>query len=225
MLRFAQHQVFRGVDVDGNGTLDRAEFLKCLRDSGLGFTRRELNLMMTVVDRNNDGVIDYEEFVPVAFNMLLDMVARQLQDVPREEAALREHVKKALNAADRDSITHTEALPLLSGANLGLTLVQVRLRCGCKLLQKHYALAVVQSQLFDVRRCLYQHWCACSGVLGVPQAAAMLLLQPQLSECHEDPATGTYNCEELAEAVAGMVMALGFNQQQLHISSAAVVMR
>jgi hypothetical protein len=30
-----------------------------------------------------------------------------------------------------------------------------------------------------------------------------------VSECHEDPATGTYNCEELAEAVAGMVMALG----------------
>ena len=56
----AHTQVFRASDGDGNGTLDRAEFLKCLRDSGLGFTRRELNLMMTVVDRNNDGLIDYE---------------------------------------------------------------------------------------------------------------------------------------------------------------------
>jgi hypothetical protein len=29
-----------------------------------------------------------------------------------------------------------------------------------------------------------------------------------MSECEEDPAEGTFNCEELAEAVAGMVMAM-----------------
>eukprot|EP00611_Tribonema_gayanum_P020589 TRINITY_DN377_c0_g1_i5.p1 TRINITY_DN377_c0_g1~~TRINITY_DN377_c0_g1_i5.p1 ORF type:complete len:536 (-),score=229.31 TRINITY_DN377_c0_g1_i5:30-1637(-) len=156
-LEASIREVFRGVDVDGNGTLDRAEFLKCLRDSGLGFTRRELNLMMTVVDRNNDGVIDYEEFVPVAFNMLLDMVARQLQDVPREEAALCDHVRAVLRADEQQRISHTDAIQCIMGANLGLPLVQVH--------------------------------------------AAM-------SECKEDPSEGTFNCEELAEAVAGMVMAI-----------------
>lgn len=40
-------QIFRGADGDGSGALDRAEFLRCLKESGLGFTRRELNLILS----------------------------------------------------------------------------------------------------------------------------------------------------------------------------------
>ena len=46
-LESSIQQIFRDADVDGSGGLDRAEFLRCLRESGLGFTRRELNLTMS----------------------------------------------------------------------------------------------------------------------------------------------------------------------------------
>lgn len=40
-------EIFRGADGDGSGALDRAEFIRCLKESGLGFTRRELNLILS----------------------------------------------------------------------------------------------------------------------------------------------------------------------------------
>ncbi len=39
--------IFRGADGDGSGALDRSEFIRCLKESGLGFTRRELNLILS----------------------------------------------------------------------------------------------------------------------------------------------------------------------------------
>jgi hypothetical protein len=50
---------------------------------------------------------------------------RVLQDVPREEAALRQHVCDALHTHERQRISHTDALESIMRANLGLTLVQV----------------------------------------------------------------------------------------------------
>lgn len=46
-LEDAIQEIFRGADGDGSGALDRAEFLRCLKVSGLGFTRRELNLILS----------------------------------------------------------------------------------------------------------------------------------------------------------------------------------
>lgn len=43
-------EIFRGADGDGSGALDRAEFIRCLKESGLGFTRRELNLILSESD-------------------------------------------------------------------------------------------------------------------------------------------------------------------------------
>ena len=44
--------IFRGADGDGSGALDRAEFIRCLKESGLGFTRRELNLILSAFVRS-----------------------------------------------------------------------------------------------------------------------------------------------------------------------------
>lgn len=46
-LEASIQQIFREADRDGSGTLDRAEFMRCLRDSGLGFTRQELNIILS----------------------------------------------------------------------------------------------------------------------------------------------------------------------------------
>lgn len=44
-LETSIQEIFRNADIDESGGLDRAEFLRCLKESGLGFTRRELNLI------------------------------------------------------------------------------------------------------------------------------------------------------------------------------------
>ena len=47
--------VFQNADADGNGTLDRKEFATCLKDSNLGFTKKEINVLMSEVDLDGDG--------------------------------------------------------------------------------------------------------------------------------------------------------------------------
>ena len=58
------HQLFNRADTEGKGYLDRQQFAKVLKDSDLGFTRREINTLMHQVDENEDGVIEFSEFVP-----------------------------------------------------------------------------------------------------------------------------------------------------------------
>lgn len=48
---------FLKADKDGSGYLDRKEFKECLRGSGLGFTKKEVNIMMSEVDLDGDGRI------------------------------------------------------------------------------------------------------------------------------------------------------------------------
>lgn len=50
-------EIFRGADGDGSGALDRSEFIRCLKESGLGFTRRELNLVLSELDGRNAVVV------------------------------------------------------------------------------------------------------------------------------------------------------------------------
>lgn len=56
-LEASIQQIFRGADVDGNGALNRAEFLRCLKESGLGFTRQELNIILSKC-RTNEPLIE-----------------------------------------------------------------------------------------------------------------------------------------------------------------------
>lgn len=46
-LEASIQQIFRAADGDGSGALDRQEFIRCLKESGMGFTRRELNLILS----------------------------------------------------------------------------------------------------------------------------------------------------------------------------------
>lgn len=60
-------------DEDQSGFLDRQEFKKCLASARLGLTSREINTIMAEVDENEDGVIEYGEFMPLAIELLQSM--------------------------------------------------------------------------------------------------------------------------------------------------------
>ena len=75
--------VFNSADSDGSGALDRKEFARCLKSAELGLTRKEINLLLSEVDADGDGMVTYEEFVPLCFNILVE---RFKDDVLAEQA-------------------------------------------------------------------------------------------------------------------------------------------
>lgn len=51
------------MDDDGSNTLSLPEFQKACRDFKVGITEENVPFLFQVFDKNNDGTIDYQEFV------------------------------------------------------------------------------------------------------------------------------------------------------------------
>jgi len=65
--------LFATYDADNNGTLDPSEFKKCLNETGLlgrPLNAKEVQAVMLGIDENDDGRIDYEEFVNFTLEIL-----------------------------------------------------------------------------------------------------------------------------------------------------------
>ena len=132
--------VFESADVDGSGALDRKEFARCLKSAELGLTRKEINLLLTEADENGDGLISYEEFTPLCFNILVErfkddvLAAAALQS----EDALERLLLEEFEAQEREAFPEEEellgalpfddvkeALKALSEDMLGLSRLQI----------------------------------------------------------------------------------------------------
>ena len=70
--------VFKAADQDGNGTLDPEEFKAFLKEMPLNLTKKETNALILSVDVNGDGLISYEEFLPVFHEIVSDVVTLKL---------------------------------------------------------------------------------------------------------------------------------------------------
>jgi Ca2+-binding EF-hand superfamily protein len=119
--------VFQKADADGNGWLSRKEFTTCIKEADLGFTRKEINVLMSEVDMDDDGKISYDEFVPLCFTLLVEMVSDSLVEAPQEEEELRQFfVDLFSSAADSNGLlNHKQVVHLLKQADLGLTRIQI----------------------------------------------------------------------------------------------------
>ena len=53
---------FEGVDRDGNGVIDEAEFGTLLQALGVGYTYSQVHAAFTDIDRDSNGKIELEEF-------------------------------------------------------------------------------------------------------------------------------------------------------------------
>ena len=91
-LEDMMRNVFEAADADGSGALDRKEFARCLRSAELGLTRKEINLLLTEADENGDGLVSYEEFTPLCFNILVER--------------FKDDVLADINMEDADSLAH-----------------------------------------------------------------------------------------------------------------------
>ena len=123
--------VFAKADVNGDGRLNKNEFRKILKDTGIGFTRKELNSIMHEVDTNDDGVIDYNEFVPIAMSICRDVLARQLVagNLPTKESEAAVFLQSVFASADKNEsgfLPKDSLSQLLTDADLGLSHIQVQ---------------------------------------------------------------------------------------------------
>ena len=216
---------FKKADKDESGYLDRKEFKTCLKNSGLGFTKKEINVMMSEVDLDGDGRITYEEFVPICFSMLVDMMASKMQAPTTEmEEEIYATIVDLFSGSSAEDGSTTEvsksvATTILRDGDLGLTRVQIAAIMSEVKIDKHGMLdytelakscAGVMSSLMDVNR---QRQLADqmreaknqedSGiVLGLSQDQMESSLSASFGELDSE-GTGLLSLEQVAEAVSG----------------------
>lgn len=78
-------QQFDLFDIDGNGSIDCDEFCKILPEVwGLEVSREEVEQLIAKVDSNNDGNVDFEEFINCV-NVLKDMYADKVRNARRNK--------------------------------------------------------------------------------------------------------------------------------------------
>ena len=87
-------EVFKNADKDASGYLDGNEFSACLDDSKLGFSADEIGYLMDSIDTDQDRRIYFEEFVPLCYDLLIELIARAIQENENAEAAQAAAMRK-----------------------------------------------------------------------------------------------------------------------------------
>jgi len=122
------HKMFLSADVNNSGNLDTAEFMACLRGLDLGLTRKEITYIMSEFDTNKDGLISYQEFIPMIFDQLVTLYKDKfLED--HGSLRLQEYLVDILREYDHKGsgkISLSQLREALSLSSLGLTAVQVQ---------------------------------------------------------------------------------------------------
>jgi len=54
---------FKVFDIDGNGTIDEKELRATMKKLGENLSDDDVKAMIKAADKNNDGKVDYEEFI------------------------------------------------------------------------------------------------------------------------------------------------------------------
>jgi len=125
-LEAAALGIFQAADMDNSGMLDRKEFIECLKALDLGMTRKEIQFAMAHVDTNNDGVVSYEEFLPLCFDIFVEIVKDKLLEQSSGGAEMEKHFLTLFEGADSTScgkLSASKMREILGTA--GMTPIQV----------------------------------------------------------------------------------------------------
>ncbi|GAX81847.1 hypothetical protein CEUSTIGMA_g9275.t1 [Chlamydomonas eustigma] len=132
-LEALMRKVFIKADADQSGSLDRKEFRDALKAAKLGLTRRDINLIMSSADTDQDGLISYEEFIPVCFQVLVERFKDEIvtNDILSNQDGLQGMLLQAFQAADQEgtgTLSQTKVKKILedlSYESLGLSTLQL----------------------------------------------------------------------------------------------------
>ena len=81
--------LFKEADTDQSGALSMKEFKEVIRLANLGLSDREVGRLLAEADVTQDGEIDYEEFVPIAVDLVQGLYARMESAAEDEVAAVQ----------------------------------------------------------------------------------------------------------------------------------------
>ena len=96
--------VFRAMDTDNSGTLNRREIRNALKQLGYELLESELDLLITRFDKNNDGLVDYQELV----QELAQESAREIEERKRSTLlnAISNWQERGIDAVFEDILAH-----------------------------------------------------------------------------------------------------------------------
>ncbi|KAJ1471221.1 hypothetical protein T484DRAFT_3538519 [Baffinella frigidus] len=77
--------LFVQADVDKNGVLDRAEFKRLMQEAELGLSASNIKLLYSQADMNEDGCIEYREFIPAAVELIIILQTQRTVAMNKEE--------------------------------------------------------------------------------------------------------------------------------------------
>jgi len=125
--------VFKLADADNSGALDRNEFQQCLKSAELGLTRKEINLLMCEADANADGSIEFAEFVPICFEMMVERHTEEMieNNIIANADELEQYLISGFASVDEDQSGKISlgaartALMAMSRELFGLTKIQI----------------------------------------------------------------------------------------------------
>mmetsp|Transcript_54599 Transcript_54599/g.144273 ORF Transcript_54599/g.144273 Transcript_54599/m.144273 type:complete len:445 (+) Transcript_54599:15-1349(+) len=147
-------ELFVQADKDGNGVLDKKEFKRLLMDADLGLSKKDIKLLYAQADINQDGNIEYREFIPACVELILTLQsfvdADQLRGAEDEEVEgmasdyfyngmskeeIENSLREAFNEADTDGsgyldmnefASYLQSLPLnLTRKEVNMAMVEV----------------------------------------------------------------------------------------------------
>jgi len=95
-------EVFRKADVNGDGHLTMQEFHKCIKEADLGLKRREINALMHRVDADEDGKVTYEEFAPLCFEILTEIMKEELLQARKPASDFEQAMMAVYGSLDAD---------------------------------------------------------------------------------------------------------------------------
>tara|TARA_Y200000002_G_C22206782_1_gene465684 strand:- start:155 stop:385 length:231 start_codon:yes stop_codon:yes gene_type:complete len=71
--------IFTSADTDEKGYLTKIELEKCMRAQDmLSFSEDDLTNLLYAVDKNGSDRIDFQSFVPLCYNVLVEQLARSI---------------------------------------------------------------------------------------------------------------------------------------------------
>jgi len=77
--------LFKEADQDNSGTLEFAEFAQLMATASIGLNSSELQLLLAEADENSDGLVTYQEFVPLAVEVIQTMRLKERIDAEEDE--------------------------------------------------------------------------------------------------------------------------------------------
>merc|ERR1711934_978141 len=96
-------------DADGSKHLDPTEFRQALALSELKLSPDEVEQVLSAVDTDGDGQISYEEFIPIAFRILVEITRDEMADAA--DAAVSARAERAeqmlVHSMSQEELTQT----------------------------------------------------------------------------------------------------------------------